>query len=277
VDIITIAKLLPIILLIGVGLWYIDTSTISIQEVPPAEGFMRAMFLLVFAYGGFEIVTIPSAESVDPKRHVPRALILSLVIIATLYCLVQVVAVSVLPTLASEERPIAAVASILMGNFGGNLVAFGALVSTFGYFSGSILGVPRLTFALAEKKQLPSFFAAIHPKFQTPHVSILFYSILTFLLAVFSDFITLAAVSVVSRLIYYITTSSAVLAFRRKSKAPFTIPFGPIIPVIGIAVALFLFRYPKPEEVYFTAGGIAVGTLLYFLVKRRDSNASEKS
>ncbi|MCI0706469.1 MAG: APC family permease, partial [Ignavibacteriae bacterium] len=233
-----------------------------------AEGFMRAMFLLVFAYGGFEIVTIPSAESVDPKRHVPRALVASLAIIATFYCIVQVVAVGVLPTLASEERPIAAVAAIIMGNFGANLVAFGALVSTFGYFSGSILGVPRLTFALAEKKQLPSFFAAVHPKFQTPYISIIFYSVLTFLLAVFSDFITLAAVSVVSRLLYYITTSSAVIAFRRTSKAPFTIPFGPAIPLIGILIALYLFQYPTEKEVYFTAGGIAVGTILYFFVRR---------
>ncbi|MCI0707716.1 MAG: APC family permease, partial [Ignavibacteriae bacterium] len=68
VDAITIAKILPIILLIVVGISYVDTGNISVQEVPPAEGFMRAMFLLVFAYGGFEIVTIPSAESVDPKR-----------------------------------------------------------------------------------------------------------------------------------------------------------------------------------------------------------------
>ena len=271
VDVITIAKLLPITLLIVVGLSYLDTSAISIQEVPPAEGFMRAMFLLVFAYGGFEIVTIPSGESVDPKRHVPRALVISLVVIATFYFLVQIIAVSVLPGLSTEERPIAAVASELMGTFGGNLVAFGALVSTFGYFSGSILGVPRLTFALAEKKQLPSFFASVHPKFHTPYISILFYSVLTFLLAVFSDFITLAAVSVVSRLLYYITTSSAVMAFRRKDKAPFTIPFGPVIPVLGIIIALYLFQYPKPEEVYFAAGGIAIGTILYFFVKRNNT------
>ncbi|HEX9829952.1 MAG TPA: amino acid permease [Bacteroidota bacterium] len=270
VDVITVAKLLPLLLLILVGLSSIDTGNISIQEVPPYEGFMRAMFLLTFSYGGFEIVTIPSGESVDPKRHVPRALILALVIVAVFYFLVQIVAVGVLPSLATQERPIAAVASTLMGNFGGNLVAFGALLSTFGYFSGSILGVPRLTFALAEKKQLPAAFAKIHPRFQTPYISILFYSVLAFLLAVFSNFITLAAVSVVSRLLYYITTSGAVFVFRRQSKAPFTIPLGPVIPIAGIAFALYLLQYPKLEEVYFAAGGIAIGTVLYFFVKRNE-------
>jgi amino acid transporter len=103
----------------------------------------------------------------------------------------------------------------------------------------------------------------------------LFYSILVFLLAVFSNFITLAAVSVVSRLIYYITTGSALLVFRAKrGRAPFTLPLGPAIPLFGIVFALFLLQYPKPEEVYFTLGGILVGTVLYFFVKRNESRQS---
>jgi len=270
VDVITIAKLLPLLLLVAVGMWSIDTENISIRTIPPYDGFMRAMFLLTFMYGGFEIVTIPSGESVNPQRHVPRALVAALVIVTTMYCLVQVVSVGVLPSLATEERPTAAVATSLMGVFGGSLIAFGALVSTLGYFSGSILGSPRLTFALAEKKQLPSFFATIHSRFFTPYTSILFYSTLVFLLAVFSNFITLAAVSVVSRLLYYITTCAAVFVFRKKDKAPFTIPFGPIIPLAGIVFALFLLQYPKAQEVYFTLGGIAVGTILYLLVRRNE-------
>ena len=274
VDVITVVKLLPLLLLIVVGMWFIDSKNLAVPSLPSSEGFMRAMFLLTFTYGGFEIVTIPSGESVDPKRHVPRALLASLGIVTVVYCLVQVISVGVLPSLASEERPTAAVATSLMGVFGGNLVAFGALVSTFGYFSGSILGVPRLTFALAEKKQLPPFFGHIHPRFRTPDVSILFYSALVFLLAVFSNFITLAAVSVVSRLVYYMTTSAAVLVFRKKDPAPFTIPFGPIIPIAGILFALYLLRYPKPEEVYFTIGGVVVGTILYFIVLHNDTTSS---
>ncbi len=270
VDVITVAKLLPLLLLIVVGIWFVDSNNLAVQTLPPSGDFMRAMFLLTFTYGGFEIVTIPSGESVDPKRHVPRALLTALVIVTAVYCLVQFVSVGVLPSLASEERPTAAVATTLMGAFGGNLIAFGALLSTFGYFSGSILGVPRLTFALAEKKQLPAFFGHIHAKFRTPDISILFYSTLVFLLAVFSNFITLAAVSVVSRLLYYITTSAAVMKFRQKDPAPFTIPLGPLIPCVGIAFALYLLRYPKPDEVYFTLGGIAAGTVLYLLVRSRD-------
>ncbi len=274
VDVITIAKLLPLLLLILVGLFFIEGKNLAFNSLPPYEGFMRSMFLLSFAFGGFEIVTIPSAESVNPQRHVPRALVSALLIAAGVYFLIQLVAVGSLPTLASQERPIAAVATVIMGSLGGHIVAFGALVSTFGYFGGAILGVPRLTFALGEKKQLPVFFSHVHSKFRTPDISILIYSALAFLLAVFSNFITLAAISVVSRLIYYITTSASVLVFRKRGRAPFTLPMGAAIPLIGIAFAFYLLSYTKLEEVYFTLGGIAVGSIFYFTAKKVNARDS---
>jgi len=271
VDVITIAKLLPLVFLILVGIFFTQGKNLTVTALPSLSDSMRSIFLLSFAFGGFEAVTIPSGESIDPRRHVPKALISALFISAGIYFFIQLVSVGVLQTLASQERPITAVASAIMGSFGGHLVAFGALVSTFGYFGGAILSVPRLTFALGEKKQLPNVFAHVHPKFQTPDVSILVYSLLAFLLAVFSSFITLAAISVVSRLLYYMTTCGSLLVFRKNSRAPFALPLGPIIPVLGIGFAVFLLSYTKLEEVYFTLGGIALGSILYFIVKRDDA------
>jgi amino acid transporter len=274
VDFITIAKLLPLLVLMAVGIWFIEGERLVVHELPPTEDLMRAMFLLTFTYGGFEVVTLPSGESVDPKRHVPRALLSALAIVTVVYCTIQLISVGVLPSLASEQRPTAAVATAILGSLGGDLIAFGALISTFGYFSGSILAVPRLTFALAEKGQLPQCFARIHAQFRTPYYSILFYSVVVYLLAVFSNFITLAAVSVVSRLVYYISTCAAVMVFRRRGAAPFTTPLGSIIPIVGIFFALYLLRYPKAQEVYFTLGGVAVGTILYFFVQKRGTGRS---
>lgn len=268
VDIVMIAKLVPLLIVIGTGLFVLEPGNLSLTGTPPYEGFMRTIFLLSFAYGGFEIATIPSGETIDPKRHLPRALIAGLLMSMVIYVSIQIVAIGVLPTIASESRPISAVATILLGTFGGGLVAFGALLSTTGYFSGSILSVPRLTFALAENNQLPRMFAAVHERFKTPYISILFYSVLVYLLAVFSDFITLAAISVVSRLLYYISTCSAVLILRRESPAPFTLPLGKTFPVAGILFALYLLTNTKTEEIYFTLGGIAVGTIFYFIVVR---------
>jgi APA family basic amino acid/polyamine antiporter len=275
VDVLTAAKLLPLAALIVIGIFFIEGKNLVVGALPPLSDSMRSIFLLSFAFGGFEVVTIPSGESIDPRRHVPQALISALFISAGIYFLIQLISVGVLPTLASQERPIAAAANEIMGSFGGYLVAFGALVSTFGYFGGAILSVPRLTFALAEKRQLPNLFAHVHPKFRTPDVSILIYSLLAFLLAVFSSFITLAAISVVSRLLYYITTSGSLLALRKKSRAPFALPLGPTIPLLGIGFAVFLLSYTRLEEVYFTFGGIALGSILYFIVKRDNGNGAE--
>lgn len=268
VDIVMIAKLIPILAVIIAGVFVISPSNLSLTSPPSYEGFMRTIFLLSFAYGGFEIATIPSGETVDPARHLPRALISGLLLAMVIYIGMQTVAVGVLPAIASEERPISAVAGIVLGSAGAAIVAFGALVSTTGYFSGSILSVPRLTFALAENRQLPAFFARVHDRFKTPYMSIVFYSVLVYLLAVFSNFITLAAISVVSRLIYYVTTCASVLVFRRKSRAPFTIIGGPVVPLLGIAAAVYLLLNTRIGEMLFTLGGIAIGTILYFLVQR---------
>ena len=266
VDFITVVKLIPLLIIIGIGIFSIHGSNLVLGAFPSSGNFIRSIFLLSFAYGGFEIVTIPSAESVDPQRHVPRALVGALLIAMVIFVCIQVVGVGVLPSFASAERPIGSLAEAMLGAFGGGLVAFGALVSTFGYFSGSILSVPRLTFALSERRQLPGLFAAVHSKFSTPYVSIIFYSSLAFLLAVSSNFITLAAISVVSRLLYYITTCGAALTFRKRSRAPYTLWFGPIIPLLGIGLACMLLLYTKLEEVLFAAGGIAAGAAVYFVM-----------
>jgi APA family basic amino acid/polyamine antiporter len=268
VDFITIIKLIPLFVVIGFGLFSLQGSNLELRAFPSSDNIIRSIFLLSFAYGGFEIVTIPSGESIDPQRHVPKALVAALFIAMAIFVCMQIVGVGVLPSFASAERPIGSLAEALLGTLGGSLVAFGALVSTFGYFSGSILSVPRLTFALSEKRQLPKIFASVHPKFNTPYVSIITYSCLAFLLAVCSNFITLAAISVVSRLLYYITTCSAVLTFRKHSRAPFTLWLGPLIPLLGICFACILLFYTKLEEVYFAIGGIAVGTTLYVIVQK---------
>ena len=277
VDWITIAKIAPLLVLIIAGMFFIDTRNLSLGQFPSSENILRSIFLLSFAYGGFEIVTIPSGESVNPQRHVPKALVLALLIAFVIFVCIQTVGVGVFPAFSRDERPIAALAVSMFGTYGGALVAFGALVSTFGYFGGSILSVPRLTFALSENKQLPRMFSTVHPRFRTPYISILLYSALAFLLAVFSNFITLAAISVVSRLMYYITTCLALLRFRKQSRAPFTIWFGPLIPVLGVCCAVVLLLYTKTEEMYYTAGGILAGTIFYGIVKKSGDRSGSQA
>ena len=83
-----------------------------------------------------------------------------------------------LPDPAHSERPIADVARLALGHLGAGLVAVGALISFYGYLSAKILGMPRVTFALAEQGDFPRAFAAVHPRFKTPYVSLLVFAVL---------------------------------------------------------------------------------------------------
>ena len=113
------------------------------------------------------------SEAKNPRRDAAFALFTALITCTLLYSAIQWVVVGILPDPAHSERPLADVARLVFGNGGAAFVSVGALVSVYGYLSANMLGVPRITFALAENGDFPSIFAAIHPRFRTPYFSIL--------------------------------------------------------------------------------------------------------
>jgi amino acid transporter len=129
-----------------------------------------------------------------------------------------------------------------MGNRGAALVALGALISVYGYLSAKMLGMPRVTFALAKGGDLPELFAAISPKFHTPWFSILFYAVVVWGLAIVGSFAWNVTLSVVARLFYYAVVCAALIALRRKQPvaAGFRLPGGPVLAVLGVAIAVAL-------------------------------------
>ena len=137
---------------------------------------------------------------------------------------------------ATTDRPLAEVARITMGNRGAALVAIGALVSVYGYLSAKMLGMPRVTFALAEGGDLPRLFAAVSSRFHTPWFSILFYAVAVWGLAIVGSFTWNVTLSVVARLFYYAVVCAALIVLRRQkaaSPAVFRLPGGPVLAVLG--------------------------------------------
>ena len=168
----TAAKLLPLLAVIAMGLFVLQAHPAGISPATQAavttSQWMKAVLLLVFAYGGFETALVPMSEAKDPRRDAPFALFAALLVCTVVYALIQWVVVGVLPDAAHSERPLADVARIAVGSFGAALVAVGALISFYGYLSAKILGMPRVTFALAEQGDFPKVFAAIHHAFTRP-------------------------------------------------------------------------------------------------------------
>jgi len=176
----TAAKLVPLFAVIILGIlvlqahhWQIASPAIA---NPGISQWLKGMLLLVFAYGGFETALAPMSEAKNPRRDAPFALFTALLLCTALYALIQWIVVGVLPNAAHSQRPLADVALLAAGPIGAALVAVGALISFYGYLSAKILAMPRVPFALAEQGDFPKPFAAIHPRFHTPYISILVFA-----------------------------------------------------------------------------------------------------
>jgi basic amino acid/polyamine antiporter, APA family len=242
-NIVTVAKLAPLVVL-AIG------GALAVTDAPPAVAtpliagdFWRAVLLVAFAFGGFEVATVPGGESANPQRDVPRALFLSIAGAMLLYVVLQWVLFALYPDLATSTRPLADATTVLIGSSGAALIGAAALISTAGYVLGASLVVPRITFALAEQGHFPAVFARVHARYHSPWVAIAVHGIVTWVLAVSLNFFSLVLVNVLARLIVTGVTCGAVL--RLRSTAPtagsYRAPFGPLIPLAGIAgVAVLL-------------------------------------
>jgi amino acid transporter len=243
-NVFTVAKILPLLMVVlaGAAVTIIHPAPWGAAGPLPASVWMKAMVLLIFAYGGFESAMAPMSEAKNPGRDAAFALFVALIACTVIYALVQWVVVGVLGPGATTDRPLAEVARVTMGNRGAGLVALGALVSVYGYLSAKLLGMPRVTFALAKGGDLPEVFAAVGPRFHTPWFSILFYAAAVWGLAMVGSFAWNVTLSVVARLFYYGVVCAAVIALRRKQPlaAGFRLPGGQVLAVLGVGIAAAL-------------------------------------
>jgi len=243
-NVFTVAKILPLLMVVSAG-----AALTLFHPMPwigagtyPASSWMKAIFLLIFAYGGFESALAPTGEARNPARDTAFALLVALISCTVIYALVQWVVVGVLGPGATSDRPLAEVARVTMGNPGARLVAIGALVSIYGYLSAKLLGMPRVTFALAEGGDLPRVFAAVGRRFHTPWFSILVYASAVWGLGLVGSFAWNVTLSVVARLFYYGVVCAALIALRREQPraAGFRLPGGPVWAVLGVLITLVL-------------------------------------
>lgn len=275
----TAAKLLPLFAVIGMGLFMLHTHSGGISPAAPltitTSQWLKAVLLLVFAYGGFETALAPMGEAKDPRRDAPFALFAALLACTVIYALIQWVVVGVVPEAAHSERPLADVARISVGSFGAGLVAVGALISFYGYLSAKILGMPRVTFALAEQGDFPEVFAAIHPRFHTPYVSILVFAALVWVFALSGEFKWNVTLSAVARLLYYGICSAALPVLRRKQigNAGFRLPAGNFFAGLAVLMCAALVTRVDYGQSLILLATIAIGLLNWLVVKNRKTTS----
>lgn len=264
-NIFTISKLIPLLLFIGVGLFFINRGNFQFQTRPNVAAFSNAVFVLIFMFSGFEAVLINSGEIREPRRNIPFALVTSLAAVALLFILIQFVCVGTLPELASSERPLADAGSRFLGSGGASIITAGALISVVGTLNVVFLACSRLPFAMAEQGQLPGLLLRTHRRFRTPYVAIAVTAAAVLLMTLSRTFIYALTLSTITRVIVYAGTCAALPVLRRQSRlsASFQAPAGPAISVVCIALCVWLLFSSGWQAARDVAIAAAFGFILY--------------
>ena len=192
-DIFTVLKLAPLFMLIAVGLFwmYSNPSSVIANLTPFAplgfDGLGTALVLIFWAYVGFELATIPSNDTKDPEKTIPKSITFGMIIVAVFYLLTNLVIVSSTnyAQLADHSEPLTYVAFLLMGGIGAAIMAVGAMISVSGSDESCLIGNIRLAYAMAADGYFPKHLAKLHKKYRTPYISLIFHGVLAFVIASF--------------------------------------------------------------------------------------------
>jgi amino acid transporter len=268
VNLLTVGKLLPLLLLATIGLFFVDGQHFSVSGPPEMGALRQASLVLIFAFGGFEFASVPTEEVLNPRRNLGLALIAAVTLTGTIYILIQIVALGTVPQLATASAPLASAAQRILGVTGAAVVTAGAVLSTTGTNGAVVLVGSRILYAMADGGQLPAALARVHPRYRTPHISVIAFALAAWALAMYSNFAQLAAVSAMARLLFYLSTCLAVPVLRRKmsdASRQFTVPGGLLVPVAAAVICLWLLSGSTQTQA--AVGGVALllGAAIYGL------------
>jgi len=264
----TFGKLVPLIGFIILALIVWKTNPIPGSLTIPAGdvNWKDAALFMLFAYAGFENLGVPAGEYKNPRKDLPWALLIGILIIAALYALVQLGAMSALPDLSTTPTPIASAAAEIIGPIGAIIVTIGALMSMAGTNSGTMFEGSRMLYALSLGRRMGPV-SSVHPTFRTPTVAIAIHATVALVLALAGSFAQLALVSALARVTTYLVTSAAVPRLRKLNEG-FRTP-GFAVPILGVLVSL-AFLWGRTRWHYIAAGiAIVVGAAIYFVSKPR--------
>lgn len=264
-NVFTVGKLVPMIVFCGAGLFFLNPHAFTLGPGPTTTEFSKSVLLLVYAFTGFEMATIPAGEVRDPQKNLPIALIIALFVVAIIYILIQIVCVGTLPELAQSQKPLADAGSRFLGTAGGAIISAGAIISITGNLNILMLSGSRLPFAMSEQKQLPAFIGAIHRSFYTPYVAILITAGLMLFLTLKSSFVAALTISAIARLSTYAATCLALPVFRLRRNLPaaaFHLPGGTVIAVLSLVLIVWLLLSAL-QEAKAAAWAAVAGLIIY--------------
>ena len=240
---------------------------------PTLTQFEAGLLIVLYAFVGFEQAVVPAGETRDPARNLPRAIFITIAVTTLLYFLVQLAFVSALPDGAGDTKaPLIDLGGWLAGSAGAAALTLAAIASLAGSLHGIMTSTPRVSYALADRGDLPGWFGKVQPRFETPANSILFFAVFAVTLAISGSFVWLAVVSTLARMIVYAVTIAAL------PKTPGARRLGlhhRLLGGIGILVCAWAAWQANATAWITLALLSAVGVLLYAVAARGTASSKD--
>ncbi len=265
VNFFTVSKLLPLLFIAGVGLFFIHPSAI-VASKPTTFPALSALFLAVlFTYQGFEVVPVPAGEAINSQRTIPIAVMGSLLLSGLLYMVIQAVVVGSGAPVAGSERPLADTSAFLFGPWASQLLSSSAVISMIGYCAGIAFTAPRYLTVLCEDRFLPLIGARLHRRFETPYIASIFIAVTSFTLTMWLDFNKLVDMAAFAVALQYLFTCISVPRLRKRAALTgksYIMPGKLLFPIMGAVISLIFLTQIKWMEFIWTAGAMVIGFIV---------------
>ena len=280
----TVAKYgaLLFIILVAFAIGLPSTGGHYTPAVPPGSFSFAPLGLAIvsvlWAFDGWADLSFVGGEVKDPRRNLPRALIVGVLAVIVIYLAANLAYLAVLDIEQIRRSPLVAaeVAQALIGPVGVAFVSIAVMVSTFGTLNGSLFTSSRIFFAMADDRLFFRKVAAVHPRFQTPYVAIAMAATLGVIFVLLRTFEQLADMFVTAIIPFYALSVASIFSLRRRPDydPPFRVPLYPVVPIVFILATLYVLASAiiDPDSRWVTIGvlaGIVAGIPVYYLTVGR--------
>ncbi|HKN81800.1 MAG TPA: amino acid permease [Pyrinomonadaceae bacterium] len=288
-SILMVLKIVAIAALVICGFLFAQRSTnpADLLDRPPSvdllTAFGAALVPVIFSYGGWQTATFVAGEIKEPRKNLPRGLLLGVTGVVLLYLAANVVYISVLGStgLAASAAPASDVMRRALGNFGARAIACGIAISTAGFLSQSMLTAPRVYFAMAQDGLFFKSVGFVHPRTRAPIVAIALQGLLAIVIALLGTYERILSYVVSIDVIFFGLTACCIFLLRKQEPADMgkitRVPGHPITTIVFVAVCWLVVintvsRYPENTLI-----GVAImiaGVPAYLFWRWRKTNDS---
>jgi amino acid transporter len=261
----TVLKLLPLLVLAVMGMAYAaPAASVTLPQFTAIEGVILAA---LYAFVGFENATVPAGETRDPKRAMPKALLLSVPLVTLIYFGLQLAYSHSSLAGTGPEAPLTELARLHWGDVGALLIAATIVVSVLANLTAAYTSTSRMPSALADDGLLPAWFGKVS-RWGTPIHAILFVFALSVLFALIDDFLVLAVISTVARLVAYITSICALPRLRLAAGLPAINGTIAIAAPVALGLSIWAATQTSANQWSMLGAFAIAGTVLYFVARR---------